>query len=116
MTKISTYKVFSHLNYDYDSKKIFKFKDIEIFIKKFTSKQSDDINYIYPDFITLEKKGLDRLFIFLLEGEMTIINKDNNKLKSLKANDFFELHFTNYSQYLSFYASSNLKLFIVNNN
>lgn len=47
---------------------------------------------------------------------MTIINKDNNKLKSLKANDFFELHFTNYSQYLSFYASSNLKLFIVNNN
>ena len=115
MTKTSTYKIFNNLDYNVEYQKLLNFKDIEIFIKNYSSNDKE-LHYIHSDIFTLEKNGVDKVFVFILEGEMTVLDDNKNIYKILKANDFFELCFTNSYQKLSFYTSDKLKLFIVNNN
>ena len=113
---MSTYSIFNKSINNLDSRKIFNFKDIEIFIKNYTDDNENRLNYIYSDTSVLEKNGIDRVFIYITNGIMTILDENNNIHKELGPNNFFELSFSNPLQKLSFYSSNDLELFIINNN
>lgn len=116
MTKTPDYKIYKKLNSDENYHRIFQFKDVETIIRNYSSSKEGEISYIFCDPSVLEKIPNDEMFIYILQGQMTIIDENKNPIKHLHAHDFFEINFTDASQKIFYYTSHDLKFFVVNNN